>query len=76
MTITLDAELTAVLLEQARIQGVPAEQLVLDNLRARFMPPPELPPPQDEWEERLRSIGKNCGTSLTDWAVSSEGIYD
>jgi predicted DNA-binding antitoxin AbrB/MazE fold protein len=31
---------------------------------------------QDEWERRLVGIGKDCGVSLPDRAVSSEGLYD
>ena len=30
----------------------------------------------DEWEQRLHSIPKDCGVSLPDLAVSSEGLYE
>ena len=32
--------------------------------------------PRDEWERRLLGIGLNCGVSLSNEAVSSEGIYE
>jgi predicted DNA-binding antitoxin AbrB/MazE fold protein len=32
--------------------------------------------PQDEWERRLLGLAKDCGVSLPDSAVSSEGLYE
>lgn len=32
--------------------------------------------PRDEWELRLLGIAKDCGVSLPDSAVSSEGLYE
>jgi hypothetical protein len=32
--------------------------------------------PRDEWERRLLAIATDCGTSLSNEAVSSEGIYE
>lgn len=32
--------------------------------------------PQDEWERRLLSIGIPCGASLSNEAVSSDGLYE
>jgi predicted DNA-binding antitoxin AbrB/MazE fold protein len=32
--------------------------------------------PQDEWERHLLGIAKDCGVSLSDSAVSSEGLYE
>jgi predicted DNA-binding antitoxin AbrB/MazE fold protein len=32
--------------------------------------------PQDEWERRLLGVAKDCGVSLSDSAVSSEGLYE
>ena len=43
---------------------------------AMAIPPTSIPAPRDDWERRLRAIAINCGTSLYDVAVSSEGIYD
>lgn len=32
--------------------------------------------PHDEWERLLRGLAKDCGVSLPDLAVSSEGLYE
>jgi predicted DNA-binding antitoxin AbrB/MazE fold protein len=32
--------------------------------------------PQDEWERNLFTAAKDSGVSLTDTAVSSEGLYE
>ena len=32
--------------------------------------------PRDEFERTLMSLGTDCGVSLSDEALSSEGIYD
>ena len=31
---------------------------------------------QDEWGRKLLSIGVNCGVSLSNEALSSEGLYE
>jgi hypothetical protein len=36
----------------------------------------DLREPRDEWERRLRQAASDCGVSLSDEAVSSEGIYE
>jgi hypothetical protein len=76
MVITLGPELEAVLKEQAQLAGVTPEALALEALHARFLEPAPVFEPRDEWERRLRSLAKNCGGSLPNWAVSSEGLYD
>jgi hypothetical protein len=32
--------------------------------------------PQDEWERRLLELATDCGVSLPNAAVSSEGLYE
>jgi predicted DNA-binding antitoxin AbrB/MazE fold protein len=32
--------------------------------------------PQDEWERRLLELATDCGVSLSNAAVSSEGLYE
>lgn len=75
MVITLDPELEAVLTELGRRQGIVPEVLALNVLRDRFLPQTLLEP-RDEWERGLRALAKDCGVSLSNEAVSSEGIYD
>jgi hypothetical protein len=75
MVITLDSQLEAALNELARQQGIAPEVLALNALRERFLSaaPPQ---PQDEWERRVLGVAKDCGVSLPDSAVSSEGLYE
>jgi hypothetical protein len=75
MVIKLDPELETALNEAAGHQGVAPEVLALKALRERFLTASALQP-RDEWERQLRQIATDCGVSLTDAALSSEGIYE
>jgi len=75
MVITLDPELETALTEVARHKGVAPELLALNVLRERILDMAKLLP-RDEWERGLLEAATDCGISLSDWAVSSEGIYD
>ena len=79
MTITLTPDLEKALTEQARQQGTTPEAFALavlrDKLRTSSAVTPDVPP-QDEWERRLLSLAVNCGVSLSNEALSSEGLYD
>lgn len=74
MVITLGPELEVAVNEIAQRQNVPAEELVLKALRERFLP--SLREPRDDWERRLRQLATDCGVSLPDSALSSEGLYE
>jgi predicted transcriptional regulator len=77
MVIHLDPELEAALDDVARKRGVSAEALALGALRDRFLAASDATfQPRDEWERRLLAIGVDCGVSLPNAAVSSEGLYD
>lgn len=78
MTITLTPEIEQQLTEEAQTKGTTPEALALTKLR---LPAPidyrdTLPPPRDDWERELRSIGVPCGISLTDEQVSRDALYD
>lgn len=75
MVIHLDDNLESALIEQAGRQGVAPEQLAINVLRARLLPvvPPQ---PRDQWERELLDAARPWGVSLSDAAVSSEGMYD
>jgi predicted transcriptional regulator len=75
MVITLDPELEAALNELARRKGVAPEALALDALRERFLAAGALEP-RDDWERGLLEAARDCGVSLPDSALSSEGLYD
>jgi hypothetical protein len=75
MVITLPPQLESVLSAQARRRGVAPEDLALDILRRHLLP--IVPPvPTDEWERRLFGAAVDCGVSIPDAALSSDGLYD
>lgn len=75
MVINLDPELEAALSQLARRQGVAAEALAVNALRERFLAAASLQP-RDEWESGLLAAARECRVSLSDAALSSEGLYD
>ena len=76
MVITLGPELESALLDVARRRGVVPEALAVDTLRERFLGP--FPPitPSDDWERLLLGAAADCGVSLPDTALTSDGIYE
>ena len=75
MVISLEPQLEAALKELAQRKGVAPEELAASTLREHLLVPPPLEP-RDEWERSLLGVAKNCGVSLPNWAVSSDGLYD
>lgn len=76
MEITLTAELENALQAAAKARGVAPEALAIDALRERFLRNGSSIQPQDEWERDLLGASRECGVSLPNSALSSEGIYD
>ncbi len=76
MVITVGPDLEAALNDLARKHGIAPEVLAQQALRERFLGPASRTPPRDDWERRLRSAATDCGVSLSNEAVSSEGLYD
>jgi hypothetical protein len=75
MNITLPDDLVSVLEKEAAARGVTPEIHAINVLRRQLIP--GTPPiPKDEWERKLFEIGIDCGVSVPDWALSSDGIYD
>ena len=75
--ITLTPDIEQGVTRRAQELGMTPERL--DKLRQEFAPTavqPSLPPPRDDWERMLRAVSSPCGVSLSDEAVSSEGIYE
>lgn len=75
MVVTLDPELAAALNEQSRRQGIAPEELAVKALRERFLTAVLLQP-RDEWERGLLAAARDCGVSLPNTALSSEGLYE
>jgi hypothetical protein len=76
MIITLCPELEAALNETARRLGITPEALTIHILRERLLGASRTIEPRDEWERRLLGAAVDCGVSLTNGALSSEGLYD
>ena len=76
MQIELPADLEAALKSAAQKEGLTPENLAIKALRDRFLPRVYDLTPRDEWERQLLSIGIDCGVSLSNEALSSEGLYD
>jgi predicted transcriptional regulator len=74
MVITLGPDLEAALNELAHQQRVAPEVLAVNALRERFLATGLQP--RDEWERGLLEAARDCGVSLSDSALSSEGLYD
>jgi hypothetical protein len=75
MVITLPPQLESALAAQARQRGIAPEELALDVLRRHLLPVAP-PVPADEWERRLFAAAIDCGVSVPDAALSSDGLYD
>jgi hypothetical protein len=76
MVITLTPDLSAALNDLARKQGLSPEVLAVNALRERFLNPAPRVQPRDEWGSGLLAAASDCGVSLSNEAVSSEGLYE
>ncbi len=77
MTLTLDHKLAEALEAESRRSGLSPEQFAVNVLREKLAgAKPVIDPPQDEWARRLRSAATDCGVSLSNEALSSDGIYE
>ena len=76
MTIELTPELEAVLKDAAARLGTTPEAFALRVLHDMLVPPPPPFEPRDDWERLLLAAGTKCGPSLSNEALSSDGLYD
>ena len=79
MTIALTPDLEQKLARKAQELGTTPEHLVLRKIQEEFAGTTQRTQPfepQDEWERRLLGIGIACNVSLSNEAVSSEGLYE
>jgi hypothetical protein len=75
MVLNVPPPLESALVEQARRRGVDPESLALDVLRRHLLPVTP-PTPADDWERRLFGAAIDCGVSVPDEALSSDGLYE
>jgi hypothetical protein len=76
MVIKLTPDLETAISEAAVQRRMAPEVLALAVLRERFLGTASVLQPQDEWERGLLAAARECGVSLSDSALSSEGLYD
>lgn len=76
MVIQLTPELESALNDAARQQGIPPDVLANNVLREQLLVGHPTETPRDEWERSLLDLATDCGISLPNWAVSSEGLYE
>lgn len=76
VTLELDAELEAAIRQVAGQQDSSPESLAISVLRRRFLRHIAMPVPRDEWEQGLLAIGRDCGASIPDSALTREEMYD
>ena len=76
MILKLDSELEAALNEHAGRRGIAPEDLAIDVLRKQFIASAAPIEPQDEWERQLFGAAIDCGVSVPDSALSSDGLYE
>ena len=76
MVITLPPPLESALASYARRRGVSPEALALEVLRERLLPNTPVAVADDEWEKRLFGAALDCGLSVPDVALSSDGLYE
>jgi hypothetical protein len=76
MQITLNPPLENALRQQAQQRGIAPETLAIDALRDRFLPHALPVEPRDDWERKLFDAAVDCGVSVPNWALSSEGLYE
>lgn len=74
--VTLPPELERVAIEQAQRAGKSPQDFVLALLERSLLPADTSPASAEEWRRRLEAASVDCGSSLTNEAVSSNGIYD
>ena len=79
MTIKLTSDLEEMIRKQADERRTTPEAIIMGVLRERFLPPSECAPPRqaaDDFRAWLQRLATHCGVSLSDEAVSSEGLYE
>jgi hypothetical protein len=76
MVIELTPELEVALKEAASRQGISPEILALNALREKVLSSVSPVEPRDDWERRLFGAAIDCGVSVPDSALSSDGLYD
>jgi hypothetical protein len=76
MVIILNEQLAAALQHEAKQRGVAPESLAVEVLEQQLGNTSVPVQPRDEWEKSLLRVASDCGVSLPNEALSSDGLYD
>ncbi len=74
--VTLPTELERVAVEEARRAGQSTQEFVLGIRRRSLLSSNSTPTDEQEWRQNLTAATVDCDTSLSDEALSSDGMYD
>ena len=79
-TILLSPEVEQAAQQEAERLGLTLSDLVAQVLRTKLLPQktshPAVSAQTVEWDRWLLALGKDCGVSLSDESLSSEGLYE
>ena len=77
VSVTLTPKLEQAVVDRAQLAGTSPQEFVLGILEKSLLPASGVNHSSiDEWEQALLAASVDCGVSLSDEAVSSEGLYD
>jgi hypothetical protein len=76
MTVSLSPELEKAAIEEAQKAGQSPQEIVLAILREQLLPPQGPTATPSDWERLLTGAAVDCGVTLSDHAVSSDGLYE
>jgi hypothetical protein len=76
MTVTLDPNLEAALIEEAKRQGIDPETLVVNMLQKKFAQLRQPSEARDDWERLVLAAGSDCGISVPTSALTSDSLYE
>lgn len=75
MVLTLSPQLESALAAQASRRGMAPAALAIEVLQRQLVTV-AAPVPCDEWEQKLFNAAVDCGISISDVALSSDGLYE
>jgi hypothetical protein len=76
MNIALDPKLEGAIVAEAKRQGIDPEAVVANLLKKKFLELRQPSDARDDWERLVLAAGSDCGVSIPDSALTSDGLYD
>ena len=76
MEITLPKQLAITLDKLAKLRGQRPEELAIEAIQARFPSISSAKLEHEAWKRKLAEAASDCGVSLSNESLSSEGLYE